>query len=159
MQPCHLVLPLEGSVAGTEADREPAPLPLSIHRPFKPQPAVRAGCSQLMVRPNIFCSTWDSSNRQQLIEVSPVAWAKHSQNCIAGGSTSFSIYLLPCHLAWGLQAFSASSCPLVPLSLTRVFPPNLLHVCFCLAVFYFYPDWPPKTHPTTNTYKSRAGMG
>lgn len=134
----------------TVADWQPPLLPLSICCTFKPQPTVPAGCSQQMIGPNFFCSTGDSSNRQHLVYVSPLAWAKHSQNCIAGESPSLSIFLLPCHLAWDLQAFSASSRSLVPLSLTRTFPPNLLHIHFCLAVFYFKdPNWPPKTHPTS----------
>lgn len=90
---------------------------LWIHCTFTPQPIVSSGCSQPTIKSNLFYSTRDSTNMQHLIEVSPLAWAKHSQNCFAGGSASFSIFLLPCHLALGLQAFSPSSCSLLSLPL------------------------------------------
>lgn len=95
VQPCHLVLSLEGSAAGTQ-------LPDSFHCTFTPEPMVPADCSQPKIKPNLFCPIWDSSNRHHSIEVSPLAWAKHSQNCTADGSSSFSLFPLPCHLALGL---------------------------------------------------------
>lgn len=123
---------------------------------FTPEPTVPAGCSQAASKPNLFCPTWDSSNRQHLIEVSHWLGQNILTTALQGEALPSS---LPCSLSPCLEA--VSSCALVPASLPRALPPDLLNIYFyfCLAVFYFKdPNWPPKTHPTTNTYRFRAGM-
>lgn len=95
---------------------QPPLRPLSIRCTLGLPPTVPAGCSQPGIRPNFFCWAWDSSDRRHLMEVSSLAWAKHPQNCTAGGSPSFSSFLLPCHLAWdcGLSLPLPAPLPLYP---------------------------------------------
>lgn len=108
MQPCHLVLSLEGSAAGTRC-LTASPVVHRDPRTFTPEPTVPVGCSQAVSKPNLFCPTWDSSNRQHLIEVSHWLGQNILTTALQGETLPSS---LPCSLSPCLGA--VSSCSLVP---------------------------------------------